>query len=62
MFLQTDLRASVKLAETAVSVWQSARNVRHYVGMQYLGTADGVFLSFPGTEHKPTFDHRSRPW
>lgn len=52
----------MKLAETAVSIWKSAGNVRDYIGVQYMGTEDGVFISLPGSELKPTYDHRSRPW
>ncbi|XP_050710974.1 uncharacterized protein LOC126995435 isoform X2 [Eriocheir sinensis] len=60
--LRTDLRASVKLAETAVSVWKSIGTMRNCIGVQYMGTEDGVFISLPGTELKPTYDHRSKPW
>lgn len=57
-----DLRPSVRLVEEAERVWKSAKNLSDYIGLQFIGTADGVFLHYPGTELKASFDHRTRPW
>ncbi|KAG7175915.1 VWFA and cache domain-containing protein 1-like 2 [Homarus americanus] len=57
-----DLRASVKLVEKAERVWKRAANLSNYIGQQYMGTADGTLIAFPGTVLKQTYDHRTRPW
>ncbi|XP_042205515.1 VWFA and cache domain-containing protein 1-like isoform X2 [Homarus americanus] len=60
--LSKDLRASVKLVEKAERVWKRAANLSNYIGQQYMGTADGTLIAFPGTVLKQTYDHRTRPW
>ncbi|XP_063883218.1 uncharacterized protein LOC135112616 isoform X2 [Scylla paramamosain] len=60
--LRTNLKPSVRLAEEAVRVWKDLGKARDYIAAQYMGTSDGVFISFPGTEFNSTYDHRSRPW
>ncbi|XP_071548614.1 VWFA and cache domain-containing protein 1-like isoform X2 [Panulirus ornatus] len=60
--LTKDFRASVKLVETAEQIWLEKLNLSDYIGLQFMGTADGTFIVYPGTELKQTYDHRSTSW
>lgn len=57
------LREDVSLGERAEEHWRSAVNVSRFIGARYMGTAEGVFVVYPGVQiDNKTYDPRRRPW
>ncbi|XP_064108302.1 uncharacterized protein LOC135216728 isoform X3 [Macrobrachium nipponense] len=60
--MRKDLYGSVKLLRKADQLWREIDRPGNLSCVRYMGTADGVFISFPGKVLHQAYDHRNTPW
>ncbi|XP_066956639.1 VWFA and cache domain-containing protein 1-like [Macrobrachium rosenbergii] len=60
--MRKDLYGSVKLLRKADQLWREIDICRNQPYVRYMGTADGVFISFPGKSLHQAYDHRNTHW